>query len=87
MVEVLTLSNLDKPRFPDGTTRGEVIAYDSRIAPILLPTVPPRAGGSCTSVVHDGIGGRFRLPGWGIRTSERFSRSRRHPAGCSCPLR
>nr|WP_312878050.1 non-homologous end-joining DNA ligase [Lentzea indica] len=33
----LRLSNLDKPLYPDGTAKSEVIAYYSRIAPILLP--------------------------------------------------
>ncbi|MFI6100860.1 DNA ligase D [Lentzea sp. NPDC051213] len=38
----LTLSNLDKPLYPDGTTKGEVIAYYSRIAPVLLPHLRDR---------------------------------------------
>jgi bifunctional non-homologous end joining protein LigD len=33
----LTLSNLDKALYPDGTTKSEIIAYYSRIAPVLLP--------------------------------------------------
>ncbi|KJK48680.1 ATP-dependent DNA ligase [Lentzea aerocolonigenes] len=33
----LRLSNLDKVLYPDGTTKGEIIAYYSRIAPLLLP--------------------------------------------------
>jgi bifunctional non-homologous end joining protein LigD len=33
----LSLSNLDKVLYPDGTTKSEVIAYYSRIAPVLLP--------------------------------------------------
>ncbi|MET9229934.1 DNA ligase D [Lentzea sp. NPDC003310] len=38
----LTLSNLDKPLYPDDTTKGEVIAYYSRIAPVLLPHLANR---------------------------------------------
>ncbi|WP_082115380.1 DNA ligase D [Lentzea aerocolonigenes] len=38
----LRLSNLDKPLYPDGTTKGEIIAYYSRIAPILLPHLRDR---------------------------------------------
>jgi len=33
----LSLSNLDKQLYPDGTTKGEVINYYSRFAPVLLP--------------------------------------------------
>jgi bifunctional non-homologous end joining protein LigD len=33
----LGLSNLDKLLYPDGTAKSEVIAYYSRIAPVLLP--------------------------------------------------
>ncbi|KJK43700.1 ATP-dependent DNA ligase [Lentzea aerocolonigenes] len=33
----LTLSNLDKPLYPDGTAKSEVIAYYSRITPFLMP--------------------------------------------------
>ncbi len=38
----LTLSNLDKALFPDGFTKGEVINYYSRIAPVLLPHLTGR---------------------------------------------
>ncbi|MDX8148387.1 DNA ligase D [Lentzea sp. BCCO 10_0061] len=38
----LALSNLDKPLYPDGTTKSEVIAYYSRIAPVLLPHLADR---------------------------------------------
>jgi bifunctional non-homologous end joining protein LigD len=38
----LTLSNLDKPLFPDGFTKGEVIRYYSLIAPVLLPHLKGR---------------------------------------------
>lgn len=33
----LSLSNLDKPLYPDGTTKGDVIGYYTHIAPVLLP--------------------------------------------------
>jgi bifunctional non-homologous end joining protein LigD len=33
----LTLTNLDKPLYPDGTTKAAVIAYYTAIAPVLLP--------------------------------------------------
>jgi bifunctional non-homologous end joining protein LigD len=33
----LTLSNLDKPLYPGGFTKGQVIDYYSRIAPVMLP--------------------------------------------------
>jgi bifunctional non-homologous end joining protein LigD len=40
----LTLSNLDKVLYPDaGFTKGEVIDYYTRIAPVLLPHVQDRA--------------------------------------------
>ena len=40
----LTLSNLDKVLYPDaGFTKGEVIDYYTRIAPVLLPHVEDRA--------------------------------------------
>ncbi len=32
----LTLSNLAKPLYPDGTTKGQVIDYYTRVAPVLL---------------------------------------------------
>ncbi|MEU3623645.1 DNA ligase D [Amycolatopsis coloradensis] len=38
----LTLSNLDKTLYPDGFTKGEVINYYSRIAPVLLPHLAGR---------------------------------------------
>ncbi len=51
----LTLSNLDKPLYPDGFTKGEVINYYSRIAPILLPHL---AGRPVTFIrFPDGVGG------------------------------
>ncbi|WP_410646433.1 DNA ligase D [Amycolatopsis sp. cmx-4-54] len=51
----LTLSNLDKPLYPDGFTKGEVINYYSRIAPVLLPHL---AGRPVTFIrFPDGVGG------------------------------
>jgi len=40
---VLGLSNLDKPLYPDGWTKGEVIDYYARIAETMLPHVRDRA--------------------------------------------
>jgi bifunctional non-homologous end joining protein LigD len=52
----LTLSNLDKPLYPDGFTKGEVINYYSRIAPLLLPHL---AGRPVTFVrFPNGVGGQ-----------------------------
>ena len=40
---VLSLSNLDKVLYPEvGFTKGEVIDYYSRIAPVLLPHLTDR---------------------------------------------
>lgn len=36
------LSNIDKPFFPDGTTKGDLIQYYSSIAPVLLPHLAGR---------------------------------------------
>lgn len=33
----LSVSNLDKALYPDGTTKGDVIAYYTAVAPVLLP--------------------------------------------------
>jgi len=38
----LTLSNIDKPFFPDGFTKGDLIQYYSSIAPTLLPHLADR---------------------------------------------
>jgi bifunctional non-homologous end joining protein LigD len=38
----LTLSNLGKPLFSDGFTKGEVLDYYTRIAPVLLPHLRAR---------------------------------------------
>ncbi|GAB2999098.1 DNA ligase D [Amycolatopsis acidiphila] len=52
----LTLSNLDKPLYPDGFTKGEVINYYSHIAPVLLPHL---AGRPVTFIrFPDGVGGQ-----------------------------
>jgi len=51
----LTLSNLDKPLYPTGFTKGEVIHYYSHIAPVLLPHL---AGRPITVIrFPDGVGG------------------------------
>jgi bifunctional non-homologous end joining protein LigD len=52
----LTLSNLDKVLYPaDGFTKGEVINYYSRVAPVLLPHL---AGRPVTFIRYpDGVGG------------------------------
>jgi bifunctional non-homologous end joining protein LigD len=39
----LTFSNLDKPLYPDGFTKGQVIDYYLRIAPFILPHLKGRA--------------------------------------------
>ena len=39
----LTLSNIDKPFFPDGYTKGDLIQYYASIAPVLLPHLEDRA--------------------------------------------
>jgi bifunctional non-homologous end joining protein LigD len=39
----LRLSNIDKPFFPDGETKGDLIAYYGTIAPLLLPHLRDRA--------------------------------------------
>ncbi|WP_370949618.1 DNA ligase D [Amycolatopsis sp. cg5] len=52
----LTLSNLDKPLYPDGFTKGEVIHYYSHIAPVLLPHL---AGRPVTFIrFPNGVGGQ-----------------------------
>ena len=43
----LTLTNLDKVLYPDGFTKGQVIDYYVRIAPVMLPYLRGRA---CTMV-------------------------------------
>jgi len=39
----LRLSNLDKPFFPDGYTKGDLISYYASVAPLLLPHLEDRA--------------------------------------------
>ncbi|MDF1597242.1 MAG: non-homologous end-joining DNA ligase [Acidimicrobiia bacterium] len=39
----LRLSNIDKPFFPDGFTKGDLIQYYASIAPVLLPHLAGRA--------------------------------------------
>ena len=39
----LSLSNLDKPLFPSGFTKGELIAYYVEIADVMLPHLADRA--------------------------------------------
>lgn len=39
----LRLSNLDKPFFPDGYTKGDLISYYTSVAPLLLPHLDDRA--------------------------------------------
>lgn len=38
----LTLTNLDKVLFPDGFTKGQVVDYYTRVAPVLLPHLRDR---------------------------------------------
>ena len=55
----LTLSNLDKPLYPDGFTKGEVIDYYARIAPVMLPHLTDRPA---TRVRYpDGVDGHVVL--------------------------
>src|SRR3954452_19515272 len=54
----LTLSNLDKVLYPDaGFTKGEVLDYYTRIAPVLLPHVADRP--LTLKLYPDGVAGRF----------------------------
>lgn len=41
-MSLLTLSNLDKPFFPDGYTKGDLIAYYASVATVLLPHLADR---------------------------------------------
>jgi bifunctional non-homologous end joining protein LigD len=51
----LVLSNLEKPLYPDGFTKAQVITYYSRIAPVLLPHL---AGRPLTFIRYpDGVDG------------------------------
>lgn len=50
----LRLTNLDKPLYPSGFRKGEVIDYYSRVAPVMLPHL---AGRPCTFIrFPDGVG-------------------------------
>jgi bifunctional non-homologous end joining protein LigD len=69
----LSLSNLDKELYPDGFSKGEVINYYSRIAPVLLPHL---AGRPVTFIRYpNGVNGEAffeknvarHAPGW-VRT-------------------
>lgn len=51
----LRLSNLDKPFFPDGYTKGDLIQYYASVAPVLLPHLQGRA--IVMSRYPDGSGG------------------------------
>lgn len=52
--KAVRLSNLDKALYPDGFTKGEVIDYYSRVAPVLLPHLTARP---CTFVrFPNGVG-------------------------------
>lgn len=42
-VRALRISNLDKPLFPDGYTKGDLIQYYASVAPVLLPHLADRA--------------------------------------------
>lgn len=39
----LALTNLDKPLYPDGFTKGQLIDYYTRVSPVLLPHLRDRA--------------------------------------------
>jgi bifunctional non-homologous end joining protein LigD len=66
----LSLSNLDKELYPDGTTKAEVIDYYTRLAPVLLPHL---AGREVT---------RIRFPTARIaRASSKNRRLRGYPDG------
>lgn len=50
------LTNLDKPLYPDGFTKGQLIDYYTRIAPLILPHL---AGRAVTTVrFPDGVNGK-----------------------------
>ena len=53
----LRLSNLDKPFFPNGYTKGDLISYYTSIAPLLLPHLEDRA--IVMSRYPDGADGGF----------------------------
>ena len=50
----LRLSNLDKVLYPaTGTTKGEVIDYYHRIAPVLVPQASAQGVGACLLYTSD----------------------------------
>jgi bifunctional non-homologous end joining protein LigD len=53
----LRLSNIDKPFFPDGYTKGDLIQYYASIAPVLVPHLQDRA--IVMARFPDGAGGDF----------------------------
>ena len=53
----LRLSNIDKPFFPDGSTKGDLIQYYASVAPVLLPHLRDRA--LVLSRYPDGAEGEF----------------------------
>ncbi len=53
----LRLSNIDKPFFPDGLTKGDLIQYYASVAPVLLPHLAGR--GIVMSRYPDGADGEF----------------------------
>jgi bifunctional non-homologous end joining protein LigD len=54
---VLRLSNVDKPLYPEGFTKGEVIDYYSRIAPVMLPHLAGRP--ATLKRYPNGVDGKF----------------------------
>jgi len=53
----LRVSNIDKPFFPDGYTKGDLIQYYASIAPVLVPHLQDRA--IVMARFPDGAGGDF----------------------------
>jgi bifunctional non-homologous end joining protein LigD len=76
----LTLSNLEKPLYPSGFTKAEVIDYYTRVAPAMLPHIQGRP--MTLKRYPDGSDGPFfyekecpsHRPAW-IRTAPVYSRS------------
>ena len=54
---VLRLSNVDKPLYPEGFTKGEVIDYYTRIAPVMLPHLAGRP--ATLKRYPNGVEGKF----------------------------
>ena len=75
---VLALSNLEKVLYPQpGTTKAEVIAYYTQVAPILLPLVAEPAGDAQALA-----GRRRRASRSSRRTPRRGRRTGCAPSGC-----